>query len=96
MKSFKDFGIKAKTESFVGDKRKMTKILNIEIIVHKYKIVPSIYEGSRLDLQIELNGVKMVTWTSSDYMIQMIKEIPSANFPFTTTIKEIDEHYEFT
>lgn len=96
MNHFKDFGIKAKTESFVGDKRKMSKLLNLEITVHKYKIVPSKYEGSRLDLQIELNGTTMITWTSSNYMIDMIKQIPEDKFPFQTTIKEIDEHYEFT
>jgi hypothetical protein len=96
MNNFKDFNIKPKTESFVGDKRKMSKLLNLEITVHRYKIVPSKFDGSRLDLQIELNGVKMVTWTASNYMVQMIKDVPENGFPFKTIIKEVDEHYEFT
>ncbi|MDI5894380.1 hypothetical protein [Flavobacterium algoritolerans] len=74
----------------------MSKLLNTEIIVLKHKIVPSKYEGSRLDLQIQVNDALMVTWTSSEFLIQMIKDIPSDGFPFKTVIKEINEHYEFT
>lgn len=96
MNNFKDFGIKAKSETFVGDKKKMSKLLNTEIIVLKHKIGPSKYEGFRLDLQIKINDVLMVTWTSSEYLIQMIKDIPDDGFPFKTVIKEINEHYEFT
>lgn len=96
MNNFKDFGITAKSETFVGDKKKMSKLLNTEIIVLKHKIGPSVYKGSRLDLQIKVNDVLMITWTSSDFLIQMIKDIPKSGFPFKTVIKEINEHYEFT
>ena len=75
----------------------MSKLLNVEIIVLKYKIGPSIYQGSqRLDLQIKVNDTLMVTWASSEWLIDQITRIPPEEFPFKTTIREINEHYEFT
>jgi hypothetical protein len=36
MHQFKDFGIKPKLQCFVGDKIKMNKVLNREIVVHDF------------------------------------------------------------
>ncbi|MBS4028330.1 MAG: hypothetical protein KGZ58_06800 [Ignavibacteriales bacterium] len=75
----------------------MSKLLNTEITIVKYKIVPSKFGGNRLDLQIKLNGELRVTWTSSEVLIGMIKDIPAEGFPFSTIIKKVnDQHYEFT
>jgi hypothetical protein len=95
MNEFKNFNIKPVIENFTGDKIKIEKILNQEIIVSKYKIVPSKYEGSRLDLQIEFKGEQRVAWTTAKYLIQTIEKIPDDCFPFKTTIVKVDEHLEF-
>lgn len=42
MKNFKDLNIQpSATQSFTGDKVKMHKVLNREIVVHDFKIEPS-------------------------------------------------------
>src|SRR5687767_11975005 len=100
MNQFKDFGIKAPAPAFSGDKIKMNKILNKEVIIHRYKIEESRFKdkgnGKRLDMQIELNGNNYIVWTSSVVLQETIKQIPAANFPFTTTIVLENERYEFT
>lgn len=96
MNSFKDFGIKPTIENFTGDKIKIDKILNQEIIVINFKVVPSKYEGVRLDLQIKFKDELRVVWTTAKYLIQTIEQIPKDKFPFNTTIAKVDEHLEFT
>lgn len=98
MKQFKDFGIAAPQPGFAGDKIKIQRILNREIAIHKYRIVPSKFQsaGDRLDLQIELNGQKHVTWCSAKGLIETIKQIPESEFPFKTTIIVDNERYLFT
>jgi hypothetical protein len=48
MKQFKDLGIKPAIKHLQGDKIKIMKILNREIIVVDYKIEDSKYEGKVL------------------------------------------------
>jgi hypothetical protein len=100
MKQFKDFGITAPAPAFAGDKIKMSKILNKQIIIHRYKIEDSKFKdkgnGKRLDMQIELKGTNYIVWTSSVVLQETIKQIPAENFPFTTTIVLENERYEFT
>jgi len=98
MKQFKDFGIAPPEPGFAGDKIKMNRILNREIIIHKFKIVPSKFEscGVRLDMQIELNGEKHIAWCSSKALIETSKQIPAEAFPFKTTIVVDSERYLFT
>lgn len=100
MNSFKDFGITTELKNFVGDKIKISKILNKEIKVIDYKEGPSKFtdkgSGMRLDLQIELEGKKHVVFTGSVYLMDMIKKVPKDKFPFTTTIVEDNERLEFT
>jgi len=58
MNSFKDFGIKTTVKSFIGDKIKMSKILNKQITVIGYKITGSKYvdkgNGQCLHMQIDV------------------------------------------
>lgn len=98
MKSFKEFGIKPTTKAFTGDKIKINKILNREIIVHDYKITDSKYEGKgkRLDLQLQLNETKHVVFTSSTGLMEAIQQVPKEGFPFKTTIVEENDRYEFS
>jgi len=96
IKSFSEFGIKARIEHYQGDKIKIEKILNQEITVLKFKIGPSKYDGERLDLQIVFKGENRVLWTPAKYLIQTIQQIKPEDFPFTTKIVKIDEHLEFT
>ena len=98
MTNFKDLGIKAQPNSFVGDKMKIDKILNQEIKVTGFKIDKSTKKENSdyLTLQIERNETKFVVFTGSKILMQMIKEVPDDKFPFTTTIVKNNEYPEFT
>lgn len=99
MKQFKDFGIKPKLQSFIGDKIKMNKVLNREIIVHDYRVEDSKYgNGSDkcLYLQIEFNETKYVMFTGSKSLMEMIEQVPKSNFPFKTVIVKENDRPEFT
>ena len=98
MKSFKDFNIKPKLSTFTGDKIKIDKVLNIEIIVHAFKIEDSKKkQGTKLlTLQIEKQGTRHVIFTGSTVLMQTVQEVPKDGFPFSTKIIKQDEHYEFT
>ena len=98
MNNFKDFNIKPKITSFVGEKIAVQKLFNLPIEVLDFKIEPSKKkEGTELlTLQIEKAGEKRIVFTGSTILIQMIKKVPENRFPFTTTIKGDNEYYEFT
>ncbi|MGN6601216.1 MAG: hypothetical protein ACTHK8_02130, partial [Ginsengibacter sp.] len=89
MNDFKDFGIKTKVKSFIGDKIKMSKILNKKITVTDFKIDNSKYSdkgnGKCLHLQIELEDKKHVVFTGSVFLMETIQQVPKEKFPFTTT-----------
>lgn len=74
----------------------MSKILNREITVERFKIVPSKFEGLRLDLQIKYKDETHVTWSQSPYLMDMVKKVPDDGFPFITTIIKVGERYEFS
>jgi len=98
MNTFKQFQISIPNDGFTGDKIKISKILNREITVIAAKIVNSNYEGKgkRLDIQIELNSTKHIIFTGSTGLIKAIEQIPTEGYPFTTTIIQNDERYEFS
>jgi hypothetical protein len=100
MNAFKDFGIKTTVKSFVGDKIKMSKILNKEITVLAFKIGPSKFiekgNGKCLHLQIQIGDTKYVVFTGSTGLMEDIQKVLTDKFPFTTTIVEESERYEFT
>jgi hypothetical protein len=99
MKTFKEFGIKAESQSFTGDKIKISRVLNKEITVHDYKIEDSKYGDNKkcLSLQIEFDGEKRVIFTGSNVLMNMIQAVPrDGGFPFKTTIIKDDERYEFS
>lgn len=98
MKSFKDFNIKPKISSLVGDKIKIERVLNREITVTNYKVDDSkVNENTKfLTLEFQMAGNKHILFTGSVYLIQMIEEVPKGGFPFKTIIVKENENYEFT
>lgn len=99
MKDFKSFGIKSEVSSLQGDKIKIMKVLNQEIIIEKYTIKDSKYKEKTekcLSLQIRKNNVQNVIFTGSSVLMSMIKQVPEDAFPFTTTIVQTNEYFEFT
>lgn len=101
MHSFSQFNIKPVTKSFEGDKIKMSKILNREIIVHDFKLEDSKCfkdrgMGKCLYLQISINNEKHIVFTSSCGLIEVIQQVPEEGFPFLTTIIQDGERFLFT
>lgn len=92
MNKFSELGIEPATKGFTGDKIKMSKVLNKEITVHAFMVVPSNYkekgDGKRLDMQISIAGTKYLLWTSSLGLRELIQKVPASKFPFIATIIE--------
>ncbi len=99
MKKFSDLGIKQNYNYFIGDKIKITKVLNQDIIVHKFKLKDSKFENSNSDkclkIQIELKGEKYVLFTGSKILAETIQLVPEDSFPFVTTITKEGESFQF-
>lgn len=98
MSNFKDFNIKPKVTNFVGDKIKIDRILNREILVTNYKILPSTKKENTmfLTLEFKVSGNNHILFSGSTILMQMIEDVHKSNFPFTTTIVRENEHFEFT
>ncbi len=100
MNEFKSFGIKPPEQTFIGDKIEIYKILNKKITVNHFSIDISKFtekgNGMRLTMQIEVDGVKRVIFTGSTTLQEMIKKVPTENFPFTTIITKENDRFEFT
>jgi hypothetical protein len=99
MKKFKEFGIKPASQSMQGDKIKISKVINREIVVHDFKVEDSKFgSGSSkcLYMQISIGETKHVIFTGSTVLIETIQQIPKADFPFITTIVKEDERFEFS
>ena len=99
MKRFSELGIKAEeSKKLIGDKVKVDKILNKEIVVLDYKIEDSKHNaGKCLHLQISINDTKRVIFTGSKKLIEIMLKTSSEQLPFITTIvKEDDDSYNFS
>ncbi len=100
MKNFSDFGIKPELTSFTGEKIKISKILNRQIVVYDFRIEDSKFKkensASCLYMQISLDDVKHVVFTGSQVLANLITRIPKEGFPFKTTIIKESERYEFS
>jgi hypothetical protein len=101
MNNFNQFNIKITTKNFEGNKIKMAKILNREIVVYDFRLDDSKCfkdkgTGKCLQLQISINSEKHVVFTSSSGLIEAIHQVPESGFPFTTTIIEENDRFKFT
>lgn len=99
MNKFSEFGIKPKTDHFTGDKIKMLKVINQEIIVHAFKLNESKFKNSNsdkcLNLQIEIKGEKFILFTGSKVLSETIQKVPKDSFPFSTIISKEGESFQF-
>ena len=98
MFSFRDFNIKPKENIFTGKKIDVDDILNVEIIVHSFKIQDSTKkQGTKyLTLQIEIENNKRIVFTGSKNLMDIIIQVPEDKFPFKTTVRKNDKRLEFT
>lgn len=100
MKRFCELGIKPLSQPFLGDKIKITKILNREIIVLNFKIEETKYPKNNKDkclhLQIEMDGNSHVVFTGSKILINTIEQAKIDDLPFTTTIIKNGECFMFS
>lgn len=93
MHKFSEF---ASTVHFVGDKISINKILNKEISVLHYRIEPSKHgTDDYAQMQIELDGEKMVCFTTSMVIKEQL-EMYKDKLPFTTTIIKPRKYFTFT
>ncbi len=99
-KKFSDLGIKITHTKFVGEKIRLAKVLNTEIMVHGYRIKPSKYpeKGSDncLHLQISVGDKKYVAFSIAKVLMETLPKIPESSFPFSTKIINDNDSYEFT
>lgn len=97
MKSFAELGIKITDKGLTGEKIKIEKILNVQIVINNYKIVESKFEGkgSCLHLQITYKNEMRVLFTGSKGLIEQIEQVGKSNLPITATIVKEDERFEF-
>lgn len=99
MNKFSDLGIKPPCDTMTGDKIKISKILNCEIIVTNYKIDDSKFQknksGKCLCIQIEIENEKRIVFTGSDILINMISQVDKKDLPFNCKIVKEGEHFEF-
>ena len=99
MKRFSDLNIITHADSFVGEKIKISKILNRDIVIIGFRIEESKYPknktGKCLHLQIELDGVKKIIFTGSDVLINTILQVKKEDMPIACQIIQEGEHFEF-
>lgn len=99
-KRFSDFGIKVESKKFVGEKIRLAKVLNTEIMVHGYYIKPSKYPEKGSDkclwLQISVDGKKYVSFSIAKLLMEAIQKVHEDSFPFTTKIINDNDSYVFT
>ncbi|MFZ4705421.1 MAG: hypothetical protein ACOYMF_05375 [Bacteroidales bacterium] len=99
MKKFGDLNIIQPNQPFSGEKIKLYNILNREIIITDFRIVASKFNNSdsqRLDLEIELDNVKRITWTGSKRLIDTMNQISKEDLPFQTIIVKDGESFKMT
>lgn len=94
MKNFSDMGITI-TRTFTGDRIRINKIENLDIVVKDYKIQESKIQndkdnGQCLYLHIDLNGEDRVLWGNYKFLIEQILQIGKENMPFRAKI--VNEH----
>lgn len=97
MNTFKDLKIET-DNSFIGEKISPLNLIDVSIMVHAFKIEPSKRKVGTdfLTLQIDLSGIKRITFSGSKFLMKQIKMVPDGKFPFQTTIVRKDGHLEFT
>jgi hypothetical protein len=79
-----------------GRKRKTDEILNIEVLITGYRIVPSKKNaGQCLTLQFEINNEKQIIFTGSEVLICLIERYKE-KIPFYTKIIKVNRYFTFS
>ena len=82
-----------------GERKNIGEILNIEILITGYRIRKSKYYKGKdyLTLQFENGGAKHIIFTSSEPLIDQVKESDEKKkIPFHTTIVKRGSYYTMT
>jgi len=79
-----------------GEKKKIDDILNIEILLKKYRISKSKHnQGYYITLQFEMDGVLYVAFTGSQVIIDQVKKY-SEKLPFFTKVIKVGKSYSLS
>ncbi len=95
LKQFKDFGIIPPPAILQGKKIPIEEVLNLQIVVYSFDIKPSKYRGQCLYLQISIEDIKRVVFTTGKALIHDIQKVPVDGFPFQTTVIKVDKRFLF-
>lgn len=92
---FSDFA--EETKSFEGDKKKISDILNQEILIIDFKVKDSKqHENTQYTtIQFKIDETYYIAFTGSKILMEQIYKYKDS-IPFYTTIKKIDKYYTFT
>lgn len=102
VKKFSDLssGLKINQKRFIGEKIRLAKVLNTEIVIHDFEIKPSKYPDSGNDkcvyIQLSIEGKKYVAFSIAKVLMSTLSQLPENAFPFTTKIISNNDYYEFT
>lgn len=80
-----------------GDKMQIGDILNKEIIVKAFRIMPSkcVRDKDCLQLQFELEGKTYIIFSNSSVLMKQMNKYQD-KLPFIATIKKVGSYYTFT
>ncbi len=99
MTTFRDLNINTHPDLMMGEKVKISKVLNRDIQITNYRIVESKYpknkSGKCLHLQFKLGDELKILFTGSDVLIHTIEQVKSEDLPIFCQIIQEGEHYEF-
>ena len=99
MNSFKDLGIETQSACLVGEKIKIAKILNRNIIITNFRIEASKFPKNKsmkcLHLEIEVDNERKIVFTGSDVLISTIEKVRKEDLPIFCQIVQEGEHFEF-
>lgn len=99
MKSFSQLGIQQINNGFEGEKIKIERVLNKQVVILDFKIEPSKFPDKNekcLHLQISVDNQKRVIFCTGVALQTALKQIPKEEFPFSTTIVKENMRYQFT
>ncbi len=93
---FSDFADPEDCGKLGGEKKKLDDILNIEILLKKYRIAKSHHnQGDYITLQFELSGSLYVAFTGSQVIIDQVKKY-SEKLPFFTKVIKVGKSYSLS
>ena len=100
LKKFSDLNVKVnKPKVLSGQKQPLRYVLDKQITVYGFEIKPSKYPNKSencLKMQYKHEDKMYVAFSIAKHLMQILQTLPEDAFPFTTTIINKNEIYEFT